>query len=274
MSNRTFLIVAAGTVTVQILCCRYIDPTPNPWSRERDEFMKMLSDAEKEWRNPANEDEEVLAVLVLSGTNAIGSTPPFPVPDRLTELFIERRLNYRFPESRRMALTRLVYLFDWDLNRVIALVQDGLDDPHPTVRHKALLILSEFWAFPCHWETRADGVFGPPFSDEQLDEIVELLASKALVDDDKKVRACGALYFDSSRIEPTCYRLQLLERACRESRRRQQITATEEQQILGPWRVAVHGGVFPPPEDPKLPAPPLDPNIADPFAEPPSRNSR
>jgi hypothetical protein len=141
--------------------------------------------------NASSPTEEHWALLELFGDTHLLRRAN--LPSKVQEMLIARGLNYSFWESRVTAVNNLAGWFDIDGNipALIAVLGDGLNDPHPGVRKEAADGLSRALDIVAggHYvpKDEADKARFGQSRQAWADAIVDLAITKALTDEDPNV---------------------------------------------------------------------------------------
>lgn len=166
--------------------------------------------------NPADAHTEAVAVSSLFGQPPI--LPGFQPPDRVKRFLLQRRLSYRSWEARHDAAHCFQYFLEHDIATLVDLMRDGLNDPHPKVRSQAIFsiehainLLTGNVAVAPQWDdVMKDWI--EKHRDDLLDEIVDLVVSKGLTDEDTDVVDYALITIRSKHIQPTPTRLRSIDR--------------------------------------------------------------
>lgn len=192
-----------------------VQQAPNPV-----EVQQAIDQALPVWRNPPDESAEYEAVSVLFGQfDALRRYDP---PERVKQLLVARGLRYRNRESRQEAAWAFQYLLEDDLATLIPLMCDALNDPQRNVRQQAVYSLEHAIRVleigPDHqeWDGKKTSHMKEHVrvhGDGYLDEIVELLVTKALTDEHQEVAECAIVALPSNDwATPNARRLRALNR--------------------------------------------------------------
>jgi hypothetical protein len=191
--------------------------TPPATAEER---KRVIDYWMKYWLNPTDADAEVCAVSALFGNPPEGV--PFFVtyfrpPEDIKQLLVKRRLAYRYWESRRVAAYYFQYRLEDDIATLIKIMRDALNDPHWEVRRQGLISLEHALErvvngpYDRDWdEARRAKML--EHTDDYADEILDLVITKGLTDDNREVvdEAWGVLLRDFAL--PSAARLRSLDR--------------------------------------------------------------
>jgi len=160
-------------------------------------------------------------------------------PSRKTvRVLTDRGISYDSWESRTSALDGLGYKLMERPEKLIPLIRDGMNDPHPRVRASAIMNLSLLLTYPTL-----------ELAESYREEVLDLLITKGLTDENEEVATAAFNDLEVQHIAPTRAALRALDRVI--------ATKRAHKSIRGylPETRADWARKLPPPQPPAAPKP-------------------
>ena len=169
------------------------------------------------------------------------------------QFLIERKLDYVTWQAKSRAAFYFPRLLKHDLDTLLPIATDALNAPYPKVRERIVSALGSLVRTAHLWDDPETGESTPPpdlsetlivsMPETTLDQIVDMVVTKALFDDDEEVRRVAQyMIFHGGFVEPNEFRLRSVVRACERAVQHDVISSQERVRMLVDWRFAVHGG--------------------------------